>query len=197
MFYIFIQRSLSPGYQITSKNVHDNRPSEIMQNWKLFFLKRWKGGSGVSCYLFRHVSNHQKIYKKCSTKTRNDANALKHLYQNIFIKNIFNGQELVNILLWVLFNHNFWYISSYTLCWGCIYSLTSACISILTTDNWILRILTKRKTFSTFIFLQTTFVNSYNKKNLKEFSIPEMNQGKHLMMFWCFFVRMRHRHCSW
>uniref|UniRef100_K1PTE5 DUF7886 domain-containing protein n=1 Tax=Magallana gigas TaxID=29159 RepID=K1PTE5_MAGGI len=55
-------------------------------------LKKWKGGSGVSCYLFRHVSNHQRIYKKCSTKTRNVANALKHLYQSIFIKNIFNAR---------------------------------------------------------------------------------------------------------
>lgn len=57
-----------------------------------FSKKDGKGGSGVSCYLFRHVSNHQRIYKKCSTKTRNVANALKHLYQSIFIKNIFNAR---------------------------------------------------------------------------------------------------------
>lgn len=66
------------------------------------------------------------------------------IYIKAFLLKIFSmrdhGQELV------------WYISSYTLCWRCIYSLTSACISILTTDNWILRILTKRKTFSTFFF---------------------------------------------
>lgn len=78
------------------------------------------------------------------------------IYIKAFLSKIFSmrdhGQELVNILLWVLFNHNFWYISSYTLCWRCLYSLTSACISILTTDNWILRILTTRKTFSTFFF---------------------------------------------
>lgn len=87
------------------------------------------------------------------------------IYIKAFLSKIFSmrdhGQELVNILLWVLFNHNFWYISSYTLCWRCLYSLTSACISILTTDNWILRILTKRKTFYTFFFQHLFFCKQH------------------------------------
>lgn len=108
------------------------------------------------------------------------------IYIKAFLSKIFSmrdhGQELV------------WYISSYTLCWRCIYSLTSACISILTTDNWILRILTKRKTFSKFFSNIYFFANNicefiFDKNFLKEFSIPEMNQGKHLMVFWCFFCQ--------
>lgn len=69
----------------TIQKDHDHCVLWNHAKWDIIFIKKMdKGVWCASFCLIRHVSNHQRTYKKFSTKTRNVANALKHLYQKYF-----------------------------------------------------------------------------------------------------------------